>query len=92
MTEKTVKVINENGMHMRPSMMLTDRAAEFESDITMEKDGTEVNAKSIMHLTMLAATCGQEVTIRAEGPDEEEAVEALAAIIEEGFSEVYVEE
>ncbi len=85
MIEKKTKIVNEYGLHMRPGMILSDSANSFKSDITLEKDGTEVNAKSIMSVTMLAAVVDDEIIVRADGPDEEDAVNTLVKLIEDGF-------
>ena len=85
MFEKKATIVNEYGLHMRPGMILSDNANSFKSDITLTKKDTEVNAKSIMSVTMLAALVNDEITVRAVGPDEEEAVNALVKLIEDGF-------
>lgn len=91
MFEKKTKIVNENGLHMRPGMILSDNANSFKSDIILEKDGVEVNAKSIMSVTMLAALVDDEIIVRASGSDEEEAVDTLVKLIEDGFSEALAE-
>jgi phosphocarrier protein len=62
-------------------------AAKYSSEITLARDGTEVNGKSIMGVMMLAAECGASVLLRANGADEEQAVEAIAALIANKFGE-----
>jgi phosphocarrier protein len=62
-------------------------AAKYSSEITLARDGTEVNGKSIMGVMMLAAECGASVVLRANGADEEQAVEAIAALIANKFGE-----
>lgn len=91
MIEKKTKIVNKHGLHLRPGMILSDNANSFESDVTLEKDGMEVNAKSIMSVTMLAALVNDEIIVRADGPDEEEAVNALVKLIEDGFSKALAE-
>ena len=83
MVEKTIKISNYRGIHMRPSMIIIDEAAKYDSDITIRriKSGDEADAKSIMQMTMLAIECGEEVVIKAEGKDAEQAVENLAELI-----------
>ncbi|MEO0282992.1 MAG: HPr family phosphocarrier protein, partial [candidate division WOR-3 bacterium] len=62
-------------------------AEKFKSKITVEKDGMVVNGKSIMSLLMLVAECGSTLIIKAEGPDEDEAIEALVNLVKDGFGE-----
>ncbi len=87
MIEKEVIVKNKLGLHARPSALLVRKASKFKSEITLVKDGVEVNGKSIMGLMMLAAEMGSKIIIRAEGEDEEKAVEALATLFENKFDE-----
>jgi phosphocarrier protein len=88
---KEVKIANKLGLHARPSAQLVKTAAFFNSDIYLEKDGLKVNGKSIMGVMMLAAECGSTVVISAEGPDEQEAVEAIYRLLGSEFTEVYDE-
>ena len=87
MVEKEVEVINKLGLHARPAMMLVKTASQFQSDIKIIKDNMTVNAKSIMGVLVLAAEKGSKLKIVAEGPDENEAVEALAKLFADGFGE-----
>ncbi|HET9603261.1 MAG TPA: HPr family phosphocarrier protein [Gemmatimonadales bacterium] len=87
MTERDAQIVNQLGLHARPAAQLVRAAASFACDIRLEKDGMEVNGKSIMGVMMLAAECGSMVRVRADGPDEAEAVAALCALIAEGFGE-----
>ena len=87
MVERRVTVVNAHGIHARPAAEIVKTAARFTSNVLLEKDGLEVNGKSIMGVMMLAAECGSEVTIRAEGPDAEAAVDALTALIAAKFGE-----
>ena len=79
--ERTVTIVNENGLHARPAAEVVKIAAKFKSDITMVRDDLEVNAKSIMGVMMLAAECGSQLIVRANGDDAQEAVDAIAALI-----------
>ncbi|MBA2693813.1 MAG: HPr family phosphocarrier protein [Rubrobacter sp.] len=81
MVEREVVVVPEQGIHARPVARIVQAAKKCESDITMSKDGMEVSAKSSLRLTTLGAVKGDTVLIRADGPDEEEAIEAIAAIV-----------
>jgi len=85
--ERTVAIVNVNGLHARPAAEVVKIAAKFKSDITMVRDDLEVNAKSIMGVMMLAAECGSELIVRANGVDAQEAVDAIAALIANKFGE-----
>ena len=87
MTDVKVTVPNRLGIHARPAALLVKKAAEFASDIGIVFGGDRVNAKSIMGVMTLAAGKGAELVIEADGPDEEEAAEALASIVRDGFGE-----
>lgn len=85
--EREVQVRNRNGLHARPAAELVKIAARFKCDITIRRDDMEVNGKSIMGVMMLAAECGATLRLQANGPDAEQAVEAIAALIGDGFGE-----
>ena len=87
MIEKKVKIRNKFGLHARPAVLFVRTAAQFASDIFLLKDGLQVNGKSTMGVMTLAAACGSEITIRANGPDKEAAIEALVALIQSKFEE-----
>ena len=87
MTERKVQIVNTLGIHARPATLIAQTAQQYQSDISIEKDGLVVNAKSVMGVMMLVAGKGSWITIRAEGPDEREAVEAIVKLVEEGFGE-----
>lgn len=88
MIEKSFIIKNELGIHARPAALLVQIASGFNAAIYLSKDGTEVNAKSIMGVLMLEAGCGSEIVVRAEGNDESEALGALEnLIIERTFDE-----
>jgi len=82
-----VKVTNPLGVHARPSALLVQTASKFKSEVWFSKDGREVNGKSMLGVMTLAAEMGSTVVIRADGPDEEKAVEALARVFELKFGE-----
>lgn len=88
MTKKTVKIINKLGLHARPSAMLVTTASKFKAEVFFTKDGLRVNGKSIMGVMMLAAEMGTEIIVEADGPDEEQAVDALIETINSGFNEL----
>ena len=87
MKTSNATIVNRLGLHARPSAMLVERASSFESEIFLERDGLKINAKSIMGVMMLAAEKGVELTIYAEGPDEEAAVVGIQEVIAAGFDE-----
>lgn len=87
MISRTVTVPNRLGIHARPAALLVKTAAEFASDIEIVFGGDRVNAKSIMGVMTLAAGKGSDLVLEADGPDEEEAVKALAAVVLDGFGE-----
>jgi phosphocarrier protein HPr len=87
MTERTVTIANRNGLHARPAAEIVKLAAKYKADILLVRDDLEVNGKSIMGVMMLAAEYGSSLVLRAEGPDETEAVGAIAKLIESKFGE-----
>ena len=87
MYETNVVVRNVPGIHARPAAVLVQKASLFRAEIFLATNRLTVNAKSIMGVMMLAAETGTELTIRAEGPDEREAVEALKALVEARFED-----
>ncbi len=88
MVQKSVKVVNRLGMHARPAAMFVSHATRFKAEIELEKDGLRINGKSIMGVMMLAAEMGANLTIYANGEDEDEAVESLANLISSGFGDL----
>ena len=87
MPERTVQVVNRNGVHARPAAEIVKLAAKYQSEITVIRDDLEVNGKSIMGVMMLAAECGATLRLRAEGPDAPQALDALALLIANKFGE-----
>ena len=87
MIERSVQIANRNGLHARPAAELVKPAAKFKSEITIVRDDLEVNGKSIMGVMMLAAELGATLTIRANGPDAQQAVDAIVALIAQKFGE-----
>lgn len=82
-----ITLINKLGLHARASAKLVSLASEFDSEITLKRNGQTVNAKSIMGLMMLAAAKGSELELCTDGKDEKKALEALAALIGNRFGE-----
>ena len=89
MISKDFKISNKLGLHARPSAQLTQIAGRYESEVFIAKNGRRVNAKSIMGVMMLAAGPGSTVTVDAEGPDEQQALDAIGQLIESGFDETH---
>jgi phosphocarrier protein len=87
MIERTVTIANRNGLHARPAAEIVKMAAKYRSEITLVRDELEVNGKSIMGVMMLAAEFGSTLLLRADGPDAEDALGALAKLIEGKFGE-----
>jgi phosphocarrier protein len=87
MPERTVQIVNKNGLHARPAAEIVKMAAKFQSEITVIKDDLDVNGKSIMGVMMLAAEHGSSITFRAEGPDADQALDALATLVSNRFGE-----
>jgi phosphocarrier protein HPr len=87
MAERSVQIVNRQGVHARPAAEIVKAASKFKSDVTIVRDDLEVNGKSIMGVMMLAAEMGSTLTLRAKGPDEQQAVDALAQLIASKFGE-----
>jgi len=81
--EAQLEIKNADGLHMRPAMQFVDVANRFECDISVSNGENTVDGKSIMQMSMLAATCGTKLNVRAEGAGAEEAVEALRQLVEQ---------
>jgi phosphocarrier protein len=87
MPQQDIEVINKLGLHARASAKLTQLASRFRSEVFLSRNGRRVNAKSIMGVMMLAAARGATVTLEASGPDEQEALSAIAALFANKFDE-----
>ncbi len=85
--ERRVVIRNRLGLHARASSRLAALASDFTADIRLGRGEVEVNAKSIMGIMMLAASCGSELRLRAEGEDAEAALDAIEALIADRFGE-----
>ena len=81
--ETEVEIRNAEGLHMRPAMQFVDVAAQFDCDITVSNGENNVDGKSIMQMSMLAATYGTKLKIKAEGADAQQALDALRELVEE---------
>jgi phosphocarrier protein len=85
--QRDVTIVNRAGMHARPAAEFVKTAGRFSADITVAKDGLEVNGKSIMGVLMLAAEQGSSLRISARGEDALDALDALAELVDGGFQE-----
>src|SRR3954470_9244265 len=85
--EKEVTVINRLGLGARPAAMFVRIASRFRSEVWVEKEGEQINGKSIMGLMMLAAGQGSKLHIRCEGQDADRAMQELEELIKNGFNE-----
>lgn len=80
--EMIVEIRNADGLHMRPAMQFVDTASRFKAEISVSNDLADVNGKSIMQMSMLAATCGSKLKIKAQGSDAKDAIDALQKLVE----------
>ena len=87
MVERDLKITNRLGLHARAAAKLVHLAGEFQSDVTLLRDGDEVDAKSILGLLQLGAAQGTDVTIRCVGNDEGKALTSIVELIEDKFGE-----
>jgi phosphocarrier protein len=87
MQRREIEIVNKLGLHARASAKLTQLAAKFDSDVQVMRNGRKVNAKSIMGVMMLAAGRGSKITIETAGADEEQAMEAICALVRDCFGE-----
>ncbi len=88
MVVREVTVTNRAGLHTRPASMIVRTASQFQSDFFIQKDGYEINGKSIIGVMTLAAEQGARLTLMLEGRDENEAADALVDLFDQGFGEV----
>ena len=87
MISRELTIVNKLGLHARAASHLVKVASGFASRVTLERAGASANAKSIMGLLLLAAAKGHTVTVRADGPDEQEALAAVEALVRDRFHE-----
>lgn len=87
MVTAKVKVVNPQGLHMRPAHVFVGGVRNFSSDVTIIFKGTSVNAKSIMQVMLAGITQGSEIELRCEGADEQEALDGAVRLIESGLGE-----
>lgn len=87
MKTATIPIVNKLGLHARASAKFVTLAAQFKSDVTLGRNGQNANGKSIMGIMMLAAGKGSQVDLSVHGDDEQQAMEALSALIDNRFGE-----
>jgi phosphocarrier protein len=87
MMEQQVTIQNHLGLHARPCATFVQVAGKFAAHIFVEREGLEVNGKSILGVMMLAAEMGAKITLKADGPDEAQALEALVELVNNKFGE-----
>ncbi len=88
MIEGKTTISNQMGLHARPAAQLVKLAATFSSKIFLDNGSGDVNGKSIMGVLTLAAECGSDISVKADGTDAEKAVQAIIDLIDSGFGEV----
>lgn len=87
MVERDLKITNRLGLHARAAAKLVHLAGSFQSDVTLVKDGDEIDAKSILGLLQLGAAQGTDVKVRCAGNDERDALTSIVDLIEDKFGE-----
>jgi phosphocarrier protein len=87
MNARPVTIVNKLGLHARAATRLVNCASGFSSEVRLVRGARSVNAKSIMGVLTLAAATGAELVVEADGPDEDAAVAAIAALIDDRFGE-----
>ena len=87
MISKKVTIINKLGLHARAASKLVNTSSQFESDVFIDKQGSKINAKSIMGVMMLAASKGTEILVEVEGDDEHDCMKAVVELVEDRFGE-----
>lgn len=87
MIEKTIKIVNDAGLHTRPAATIVKLASKYKAAFHIYKDGLNINGKSIIGVMTLAAEKGSEVTLTFDGEDEEEAAKEITDYFERGFDE-----
>ncbi len=87
MVSRNLKVTNNSGLHARPAMFFIQKANSYKSYIWVENGDRKVSAKSLLGVLSLGIAKGMEITVIADGPDEDEAVIGIAALVASGFAE-----
>ena len=87
---RTVTIVNSQGLHLRPAKLFVEVASKFHSRIEVIKDDLRIDGKSILSILTLGAAQGSQICLAADGPDSQAAVDALARLVESGFSDEVV--
>ena len=87
MTQREITILNRAGIHARPASLIVQTASKFDSQIFLEKDGTKINAKSIMGIITLGASYKTKLVLTADGPDEDKLADAIVHLFETRFEE-----
>jgi phosphocarrier protein len=87
MLSRSVTVVNQLGLHARAAAKFVHLAARFDSQVRVARHGREIDGKSILGILLLAAARGTTITITTHGEDEQDAIDALAGLVENGFGE-----
>ena len=85
--EASIEVLNERGLHARPVTRIAQTASRFKCEVTLTRDGQTANAKSVMGVLLLVCPKGSTVTVRAQGVDAQQAVDAVLALFRDRFGE-----
>jgi phosphocarrier protein len=88
MIEKKIKIVNKAGLHTRPAATIVKMAARYKCEFYIEKDGMEINGKSIIGVMTLAAEMGSELLLKFDGLDENQAAEEIVSFFQRGFDEL----
>jgi len=88
MIERTIKIINNAGLHTRPAATIVKLASKYKCDFYLSKDGLNINGKSIIGVMTLAAEKGSEIVLKFDGVDEEEAAQEIIDYFNRGFDEM----
>ena len=88
--QRRLIIVNVLGLHARAAARFVKLASQFQSQINVTRGARTVDGKSILGLLLLAAARGREIEITADGPDEREAIEALAALVGRGFEDTVI--
>jgi phosphocarrier protein HPr len=87
MQQKEFEIVNKLGLHARASALFVKTASKFQAEVKLARESVEVNGKSIMGIMMLAASKGTRIRLTVEGADEEEAMQTIGTLINDGFGE-----
>lgn len=88
MVSRTVTVVNPSGLHLRPAGVLSQTAMRFQSESILESGDKRIIAKSVLNVMAAGIKCGAQINVVCNGPDEQEALEALTKAIESGLGEM----